>query len=160
MQDWFQIQHYSIISCIRVCNSNMRYNQILGLSRCCCPNLSLWKVQCATGCGLWLAETASLLGGRAVWGVKSLLWGLCFSVFWEIRNKQNHRPCSQSALRLYNSYNLCPCTQQYKKSMCHCTDWLSATQNDLGLAESFITHQESNPCCQTLCLESAAYLNH
>ena len=32
-----------------------------------------------------------------------------------------------------------------------CTDWLSATQNGRGVAERLSTHQESNPCCPTLC---------
>ena len=34
-----------------------------------------------------------------------------FLYFWEIRQKRIHWPGSQPALRLYNSYNLCPCAR-------------------------------------------------
>ena len=39
---------------------------------------------------------------------KSLKRPSCFLYFREIRNKQRHWPGGQSALRLYNSYDLCP----------------------------------------------------
>ena len=38
-----------------------------------------------------------------------------------------------------------------KKRACQCTYGLIATQNDLGAAERFSTHQESNSCPLTLC---------
>ena len=41
-----------------------------------------------------------------------------------------------------------------KTKTCHCTDWLSATQNALGAAEGFSTHQDMNPNRQTLCYQS------
>ena len=69
---------------------------------------------------------------------------------------------SDSRVKIYNSVRArSPLTkskkknieraQQYKKRACQCTDWLSATQNGQGAAKGFSTHQESNPCCLTLC---------
>ena len=42
---------------------------------------------------------------------KSLTRPLFFLYFQDIRNKRSHWPGGQSAPRLYNSYNLCPCAR-------------------------------------------------
>ena len=41
-----------------------------------------------------------------------------------------------------------------KKHACQCTDGLSAMQNGRGAADSFSTHQESNPSRPTICDQS------
>ena len=50
---------------------------------------------------------------------KSLTRPSFFLYFREIRKKQSHWPGSQSALRLYNCFNLCPCSpKQWKSDAC------------------------------------------
>ena len=50
--------------------------------------------------GAWALEVRKVFYGAFI-----------FSVFWRIRNKWSHWPGGQSAPRLYNHYNLCPCAR-------------------------------------------------
>ena len=94
----------------------------------------------ASTCGwLWARARVQVLQNSGTWKSDGSV---------KIYNSVSARlPLTKSKKKKYRA-------QQYKKCVWECTDWLSATQNGLGAAKGFSSHQELNPYCLTLCNQS------